>query len=460
MDGAHDDRDPPPSRDHDVPWRRRHRRLHLARGCRVRGDAAVDEGAARADDLVPPRPSGLRGHPASGGGDHRRCLDVVRRAHAGRRHVLRAQAPAAQAAAIPRRARQPWRTHPPSEPSSIRTSSTRAARRRSTGSCRRRMDAWSRCRCPRTVPRTGRCTCSRCRRARSSTSDPRITMMGGSIAWRGDSGGFWYTRYPAPDERPQEDLVFFQEVWFHELGTTEDRCDLAGVFADERIAENVAVVFARRPLGHGPGPTRRRRRMGGVRSRAGLTGHGGRSRRSRTAPWTLCSVATNSSSSRARMRRMARSSGSRSMVPRQVADGREIVPESTLAIEGLAATNDRLWVLDMDGGSPASAATSWTGPRSRRSISRPSARSMRSCTPGTIASRTPVETFVEPRAWWVAVDEDASPRRTALTTSTPLDLSGLEVRRDVRDIEGRTRVPISLIARRGVRSTPARPPRC
>src|SRR4029077_105714 len=33
-----------------------------------------------------------------------------------------------------------------------------------------------------------------------------------------------------------------------------------------------------------------------------------------------------------------------------VADAREIVPESTLAIEGLATTNDRLWVLEMDGG--------------------------------------------------------------------------------------------------------------
>ena len=62
--------------------------------------------------------------------------------------------------------------------------------------------------------------------------------MGGSPAWRGDSGAFWYTRYPAPDERPPEDLRFFQEVWFHVLGSTEDRRDLAGVFADERTAEN------------------------------------------------------------------------------------------------------------------------------------------------------------------------------------------------------------------------------
>jgi prolyl oligopeptidase len=66
---------------------------------------------------------------------------------------------------------------------------------------------------------------------------PRITVMGGSLAWRGDGGGFWYTRYPAPGERGEEDLPFYQEVWFHEIGATDDRQDLAGVFADDRIGQ-------------------------------------------------------------------------------------------------------------------------------------------------------------------------------------------------------------------------------
>ncbi len=40
---------------------------------------------------------------------------------------------------------------------------------------------------------------------------------GGSVAWRADSRGFWYTRYPGPD-RPAEDQHFHQEVYFHRLG--------------------------------------------------------------------------------------------------------------------------------------------------------------------------------------------------------------------------------------------------
>jgi prolyl oligopeptidase len=40
---------------------------------------------------------------------------------------------------------------------------------------------------------------------------------GGSLAWRADSQGFWYTRYPGPD-RPAADQHFFQKVYYHKIG--------------------------------------------------------------------------------------------------------------------------------------------------------------------------------------------------------------------------------------------------
>src|SRR6185436_15638281 len=42
---------------------------------------------------------------------------------------------------------------------------------------------------------------------------------GGSIAWNAAGTGFWYTRYPRDGERPAEDLPFYQQVYFHKLGT-------------------------------------------------------------------------------------------------------------------------------------------------------------------------------------------------------------------------------------------------
>jgi len=52
---------------------------------------------------------------------------------------------------------------------------------------------------------------------------PRVQYptAGGSLAWSADSKSFWYTRYPG-DERPEADRHFFQQIYFHRLGTSPE----------------------------------------------------------------------------------------------------------------------------------------------------------------------------------------------------------------------------------------------
>lgn len=68
---------------------------------------------------------------------------------------------------------------------------------------------------------------------------PRVQYPtgGGSAAWTADGKGILYTRYPNPGERPQQDLDFYQRVWFHRLGTpiSEDKLEIGSDFP--RIAE-------------------------------------------------------------------------------------------------------------------------------------------------------------------------------------------------------------------------------
>jgi prolyl oligopeptidase len=54
---------------------------------------------------------------------------------------------------------------------------------------------------------------------------PRVNggTAGGSLTWNGDGSGFFYTRYPRGEERPAEDRDFFQQVYFHKLGTPTDQ---------------------------------------------------------------------------------------------------------------------------------------------------------------------------------------------------------------------------------------------
>lgn len=60
---------------------------------------------------------------------------------------------------------------------------------------------------------------------------------GGSLAWNADGTGFWYTRYPHAGERPEADLDFYQQVWFHRLGTPEAQDSYAMGKELPRIAE-------------------------------------------------------------------------------------------------------------------------------------------------------------------------------------------------------------------------------
>jgi prolyl oligopeptidase len=56
---------------------------------------------------------------------------------------------------------------------------------------------------------------------------PRVQYPtgGGSSAWTADGSGVYYTRYPHAGERPEADLNFYQQIWFHRLGTPVSETD-------------------------------------------------------------------------------------------------------------------------------------------------------------------------------------------------------------------------------------------
>jgi prolyl oligopeptidase len=76
---------------------------------------------------------------------------------------------------------------------------------------------------------------------------PRVNggTAGGDLAWTPDGSGFYYTRYPAPGERLEQDLAFYQQLYFHRLGSdaASDRYELGKDFP--RIAEIRIDVDAR-----------------------------------------------------------------------------------------------------------------------------------------------------------------------------------------------------------------------
>ena len=47
----------------------------------------------------------------------------------------------------------------------------------------------------------------------------QYATAGGSLEWNKDGTGFFYTRFPQGTERPAEDMNFYQQVYYHKLGT-------------------------------------------------------------------------------------------------------------------------------------------------------------------------------------------------------------------------------------------------
>jgi prolyl oligopeptidase len=290
---------------------------------------------------------------------------------------------------------------------------------------------------------------------------PRVNggTAGGSLAWAGDSSGFWYTRYPSPGERAEEDLEFYQEVWYHPLGDSleADHRELSAVFADDRIAENFLNAS---PDG--------RWVMDRVQK-----GDGGEWQvfvRAQTGGdwWLVADVddkvvyAAFGPGALYLLSRLDAPHGKVLRLPLQaeatVAHAAGVVPEADVTIEGpapapnaeggLAVTDTRLWVLDNDGGWSSLRLFDLDGtPAGPVEVPPNSSVDGLSRLDGhEVAYAT--ESFTEPPSWWRASEQPA-PRCTALATKTPLDFSGFEVRREFATSLDGTRVPVTLIAPQG-----------
>jgi prolyl oligopeptidase len=279
---------------------------------------------------------------------------------------------------------------------------------------------------------------------------PRVNSgtAGGSIAWRGDATGLWFTRHAAPGERGDEDMGFYQEVWFHELGGTDGR-DLVHPVADERIVEH---FLSSSPEGRWA-LNRAQKGDGGEWQVFARSQHEGDWWLLADIPDKVVDVAFGSDAVFLLSTKDA-PHGQILKLPLApgvtVADAEVVVPHSTLTVERLAVTDGRLWVLDMDGGPSGLRAFDHDG-GPLTAVDLPDVCAVDGLTRlGADQVAYSVQTFVAPPSWWVAADAEPAARRTALDTTTPLDLSGLEVRRVAATSDDGTKVPINLIARAGV----------
>ena len=256
------------------------------------------------------------------------------------------------------------------------------------------------------------------------------------------------TRRPASGRTT--DLGFFQEVWFHELGSdaVADRQELAGVFAEDRIAEN---FLASSPDGRWV--MDRVQRGDGGEWQVFLRAQDGGSWRlvadvdalwvDADLGWDALFVLSLQGAPRGQVLRVPLFEGT------TVADASVLVPAGRVTIETVAVTRGRVWVVDLDGGPSGVRAFAHNG-TPLPEVELPAVCSVEPLVRlGDDLVGWAVETNVSPRTWWVHQDDDMEPRRTALDTTATVSFEGCEVERVYATSQDGTQVPVTLIHRAG-----------
>jgi prolyl oligopeptidase len=277
---------------------------------------------------------------------------------------------------------------------------------------------------------------------------PRVNggTAGGSVAWTADGLGLLYTRYPSAGERPAEDLDFYQQAWFHRLGTP--RSDDTYLLGRElpRIAE---IAFQGSDDGRYVTILVRNGDGGEIAwwlrgSDGALTPVAGFKERVVAAEFGgdglfLLSRAANANGEVLRI----------SLAGPTLAHARSIVPASDLAIDDIHVAGAQLYVEDIQGGPNEMRVFALDGKPLGKMPLPPlsSVNGFARFERGQCLVRS--ESYTEPGRWLRYDPATNTVAPTALALKSPADFSDVEVRREFVTSRDGTRVPVSILVKRG-----------
>lgn len=289
---------------------------------------------------------------------------------------------------------------------------------------------------------------------------PRVNFAtaGGSIAWKGDSSGFYYTRYPQGNERPPEDANFYQQVYFHKLGT-DSRQDSYVIGKDfPRIAEIQLSTsedgrWLLAAVANGDGGEFAHYVMDSAGRWTQVTHFDNGIVSVKAGPDDALYLLSRKNAPRGQILRLP-------LAHLDLAQAKVIVPESSgtgsdesarASIEDFVPTPGHLYVIDMMGGpSRVRVFDDQNHPLPAPPLPPISAvGQVVSIAGGNVLFDT--STYLDPPAWYRFDAASGKATRTALFRTSPAKFDDAEVVRDFAISKDGTRVPLNIIRRQGTK---------
>ena len=280
---------------------------------------------------------------------------------------------------------------------------------------------------------------------------PRVNggTAGGSVAWNADGTGFYYTRYPRQGERPEKDLNFYQQVYFHRLGTrTED--DSYSLGKDfPRIAEIALEAsqdgrYILATMANGDGGEFAHHLLGPEGQWRQITRLADRVSRGVFGLDGILYLLSRQNAPHGKILRLPLNSAN-------LEDATVVVPESEAVIQEFLPTASRLYVADLAGGPSQVRVFDLFG----HSLGLVPLQEVSSAS-GLVRHKGDgllfeTESFVDPPAWYRFEPDSKKVTRTALYEKSAADFSDTAVVREFATSKDGTKVPVNIIMRKGTR---------
>lgn len=273
---------------------------------------------------------------------------------------------------------------------------------------------------------------------------------GGSVAWMPDAGGVFYTRYPHQGEKPEADLNFYQQIYFHKLGAPAPADEYSAGRDFPRIAEigletsdDGGWVLAGVANGDG----------GEFAHYVRGTKDGAAWRQITRHEDGVKAVVFSHDSATLYLRSVKdapRGKVLRIPVTGTLGDAVTVVPESDAVIEGITPTAKFLFINDLLGG-PSRVRQFTLDGKEARVLPLPEASGVGGLIEvgGRVLFRQ--TSFVAPAAWMTLEPESGSIQKSALFNTSPVDFSDIEAVREFAVSKDGTRVPLTILRRKGTK---------